>query len=786
MADDNDGVEDVAETKGYDTDAAPWLALITDATKCVQKYQNKCDNIDKLYADLDALSKDAGDREFQIFWANLEVLKPSIYSRPPVPVVVPRFKDRKPLPRKASEVLERSLISSFEADDIDATMKLVRDDLAIASRGVLWLRYEATQTADGKLNEKVCKEHVDRKDFLHDPARKWSEVGWVARRSWLSKKKGVKRFGDEFLDAEFKEQDTDKDGNYKGEKKAEVWEIWHKDENVVVWVSKGMDEVLDIQAPFLTLEGFFPCPRPAYGTVKRGSMVPVPDFLYYKDQVEEINELTARISSLAESLRLKGFYPSGVSEVGEAIETVLKDMDNRAVLVGVSNFAAIGGQALKDSIVWLPVDIVATTVAQLVELRRQMIEDVYQITGISDIMRGQTDPNETKGAQQLKSQYGSIRIRDKQNEIVRLARDVTRIEAEIMAENFQPQTLLDMSQVDDLPSMADIQQQIMAVDQKLQQQMMQAAQSPQGQQMMQQAPDQAKQMAMQAQQAAEAEKQKLQQTVTIDAVVKLFRDQRIRPFVLEIETDSTIQPDEDAAKQRATEFITAVGTYMANTLPLLQQVPEAAPLAADLLKFVASQFRAGRELDGTIDEFADKMKEAASQPKGPNPEQVKAEADAKAREAEAAAKAQEAQMAQQEREAQAPIKAAEAQAKQNEIAAKSQADAQRARDDAVLGQQKIKLGELAIQLALVNLNNAKADLAAKGMEVSADGSEMTDKTDRHASTMMDGLTKLGQLVSDQGKASQQAMQELARIVAAPTELVRGADGRPAGARKVMN
>lgn len=705
MADDYEAGE--AEPEAKDRNAKPWLALITDATKCMQKYQDKCDNIDKLYADMDGMAKDDGERQFQIFWANLEVLKPSIYSRPPVPVVVPRFKDRKPLPRKASEVLERSLVSSFEADDIDATMRLVRDDLAISSRGVLWLRYEADQGADGKLKEKVCKEHVDRKDFLHDPARKWSEVGWVARRSWINKKKGVKRFGDDFLKAEFKEQDTDKDGNYKGEKKAAVWEIWHKGENVVVWVSPGMDDVLDMQEPFLTLEGFFPCPRPAYGTVKPGTLNPVPDFLYYKDQVEEINELTARISSLAESLRLKGFYPSGVSELGEAIETALKDMDNRATLIGVANFAAIGGQALKDSIVWMPVRDVAEVISQLVELRRQMIEDVYQVTGISDIMRGSTEASETLGAQQLKSQYGSIRVRERQNELVRIARDATRIEAEIMAENFQPQTLLEMSQIDDLPSMADIQQQIMAVDQKLQQQAMQAAGSPQGQQMLAQDPQQAQQMLQQAQQAAEAEKQKLQQTVTIDAVVQLLRDQHIRPFVLEIETDSTIQPDEDAAKQRATEFITAVGGYMAQAIPLAQTLPAAAPLAGDMLKFVASQFRVGREIDGTIDEFVDKMKQLAAQPPGPNPEQMKAEMEGKRLEADAAAREQEAALAQQEREAEAPIKAAEAKARLDEIDRKAAADAQNASNEFTLGQQKIRLGELAIELAETNLRKAK-------------------------------------------------------------------------------
>jgi hypothetical protein len=575
-----------------DRSSKPWLELITDAKKCFETYQEKCDKIDKLYADLKARSGENVDREFQMFWANLEVLKPSIYSRPPVPVATPRFKDRKELPRKAAELIERSLISSFEADDIDATMRDIRDDLALSARGAVWCRYEAYENDDGSIQQKVCKEHVDRHDFLHDPARKWKEVEWVARRTWLTRKKGIARFGEAFMRAEFKRQKiNDNQDGYESEaaKKAEVWELWHKSEEVVVWVTPGVEDCLDMQDPFLTLENFFPAPRPAYGTLTRHTLVPVPDFLYYKDQLEEINELTARISSLSESLRLKGFYPSGVSEVGEAIETALKDLSNNATLIGISNFAAMGNQSLKDSIVWLPVREVAEVISNLVELRRQLIDDVYQITGLSDIMRGATDPDETLGAQQLKSQYGSIRVRDRQNELVRIARDVTRIEAEIMAENFEPQTLLAMSQVDDLPSAADIQQQMMQLQQQVQQTVAQNPEAAQDPQMIEQ---------------AKGQLQQLQGTVTVEKVMELLRSQRIRPFVLEIETDSTIQPDEDAAKQRATEFVTAVGGFMAQAVPLAQTVPQAVPLTVEMLKFVAGQYRAGRELDSVLDKFA--------------------------------------------------------------------------------------------------------------------------------------------------------------------------------------
>jgi len=443
-----------AET--LDRDAGPWADLIKDAERCFETYQDKADKIDRLYANLESLSKGSADREFQIFWANMEVLKPSIYARTPVPVVVPKFRNRAELPRKAADMLERTLATSLALDEFDLTMKAVRDDLAINARGAMWVRYQAAEK-EGAIDERVTFDHVERRDFLHDPARKWKEVEWVARRSWLTQKQGRERFGDAFLKAEFSEK-AGQDDSYKGEKKASVWEIWHKGQNLVVWISPGMSEVLDIQPPFLLLDGFFPCPQPAYGTRERGTLKPVPDFLYYKDQVEEINELTARISALAEGLRMKGFYAGGAEDLAAAIETAMKSQDNNAMLIPVANFGALGGQAIRDSVVWLPIQEVASTITSLIQLRRQLIEDVYQITGISDIMRGITHASETLGAQELKSQYGSVRVRDRQLELVRVARDAISIAGEIMAENFEAETLLLMSQMNDLPRAAAIQQ----------------------------------------------------------------------------------------------------------------------------------------------------------------------------------------------------------------------------------------------------------------------------------------------------------------------------------------
>lgn len=599
---------EVAQGEG-DRAAFHWQQCIADARKYFAFWNERCDAIDRLYADLKRLAKVGGDREYQMFWANLEILKAAVYSRPPVPVVEPRFKEMKQVPRIASELLERVLIVGFEHEDLDGIMLQVRDDLLTNGRGVAWLRYEddsdptASNAGGEPADQRVCVDHVDRADFLHEPARKWAEVGWVARRAWLTRDQGLARFGDIFAKVDLKEHKEPSSGgegaDYKGEKKAEIWEIWSKGRNCVVWIAEGLGEVLDIRGPFLQLDGFFPCPRPAFSTLERRRLVPVPDYSFYRDQLDEINELTARISALAECLRMKGFYASGAGDLAEAIETALRRNDDNALLVPVSNFAALGGAALKDSFVWLPVSEVAATIKDLILLRRQLIDDVYQITGLSDIMRGATDPDETLGAQELKSQYGSIRIRERQNELVRFARDLTRIAGEIMAENFTGRTLLEMSQMD-LP----VDQAVQEEARRLIAAAEQAAAEPQ---------------ALDQIDAGTAGKlQALTEKVTIEKVVALLREQRIRPFLLDIETQSTIQVDENAEKQRRTEFLASLSGAIQQLTPLVQAQPAAGPFAAEMIKFAVAPFRAGRAMTAVIEEFTETIRkqaeEAASAP----------------------------------------------------------------------------------------------------------------------------------------------------------------------------
>jgi len=321
MADDINEIEEDYEDDDSE-EAKPWQDLVIESERALQDWQDRCDKIDKIYADLGRRAATTNDRQFALFWANLQVLAPSVYSRAPIPVVVPRFRNRDPIARTASEMLERVANVQFELDDVDSTMRLIRDDMVRIGRGVAWVRYE-DKLKKGKKHERLCIEHVDRRDFMSSAARKWQENDCVGKRAWMTKEEVKARFGEKIakdLTYESVSRDEKDRGHSDTCNKAGIWEIWCKSEDTVVWINMDHPKVLDSAEPHLNLDNFFPCPKPAYSTVQPGSLVPVPDYVYYQDQLAEINDLTARISALTSALQVRGFYPAG-SEIGESIET---------------------------------------------------------------------------------------------------------------------------------------------------------------------------------------------------------------------------------------------------------------------------------------------------------------------------------------------------------------------------------------------------------------------------------------------------------------------------------
>lgn len=620
-----------------------WEA-ICKAKEEFEPYLRYCDIVDRLVSASGELMLQRGyffnDQEFDLLWSSLEILKPAVYCKPPQAVVAPRFNDRNKVASVASELLERCLNSTFERTDFDQTMLEVRDDLIIAARGAIRTTYES------KNGKQVCNDHVDRNDFLHEPARKWSEVGWVAFAAYLDKNAFKKRFPK--ADPEQAQYSVQRDPNDHHRvdtvAKCKVWEVWHKADNRVYWVTEGIENFLDEQKPFLDLEGFFPCPRPAYGTKKRRTLIPVPDYVRYERHLEQINTLTFRIYNLLTWIKVKGLIPAG-GEVAQAVETALANVEDDVLLIPVPGAALMSaGSGTAGFVQFLPIAEFASTITSLLDARRELINNFYELSGISDIMRGATEAEETYGAQQLKSQYGSVRVREKIDELQRIARDSARVSAEIIAEKFDAETMLAMAQME-IPTKAELKGKVKELEAAAKKEM--DALEQQAMQMAEQAkssgeeinPQQAEQQFNQAQQQIIGKYQgmldQVAKQVPIEDVMDFLRDQKARAFAIDIETDSTIMTDELAEKQARGEFLQAFSQASTMVQPLLMAGESGAKLAGGMLKFALAPFRAGRELDGMIDDFVEEAPTAlAGQGGDGGAEQAIAEANKKLAEAE--------------------------------------------------------------------------------------------------------------------------------------------------------
>ena len=89
--------------------------------------------------------------------------------------------------------------------------------------------------------------------------------------------------------------------------------------------------------------------------------------------------------------------------------------------------------------------------------------------------------------------------------------------------------------------------------------------------------------------------------------------------MLDIETDSTIMADEDAEKQRRTEFVQVLGNILPQLSQMIQTEPKTAEFCGEVLKFATAPFRSGRSLDGAIDELVEQMKARADGPRPDDP-----------------------------------------------------------------------------------------------------------------------------------------------------------------------
>jgi hypothetical protein len=79
--------------------------------------------------------------------------------------------------------------------------------------------------------------------------------------------------------------------------------------------------------------------------------------------------------------------------------------------------------------------------------QQNLIQNIYEITGISDLMRSVSNTNETATASLQKGKFGSLRLQQRQEALNNYIKDVYKICAHIICEMYSAQTLQKITEI---------------------------------------------------------------------------------------------------------------------------------------------------------------------------------------------------------------------------------------------------------------------------------------------------------------------------------------------------
>jgi hypothetical protein len=356
-----------------------------------------------------------------------------------------------------------------------------------------------------------------------------------------------------------------------------------------------------------------------------------------QDQYNELDTVNNRISLLVAACKVVGVYDRSATGVQRMLQ---EGFDNQ--LIPVDNWAMFAEKnGLKGQVDWLPLEAVITALQRLYEAREAIKGQIYELTGIADIVRGASKASETLGAQQIKAQFASVRIKKLQDEVARFASEVMRIKAEIMVKHFSPEILIKKSNV------------------------------------------------------TQTENQEY-----IGPAIQLLKSQEGFEWRITIGADTLAQADYAMEKADRLAFLTSVSSYMQQMIPMVTTMPQMASLLINILKWSVAGFRNARDIEGTLDRALDNIAKQPPQNKGPSPEEVKAQAEQQKMQQEMQMTQQKAQLEAQSLQMENQFKQQAAQMEMQLAQQKAFLDAQQQQADMRAEQQSQQMEMLRLTMEL--------------------------------------------------------------------------------------
>jgi len=534
---------------------------------------------------------------FNILYANTEILLPSLYSSTPRPDVTARD-GTPPEPAQAAERLLTVFVDDNTpgGENFDCAVEGSVLSALVPGCGGVRIRHFPGDSMP------VRWEEYKYNQLVWGYAKKWSRVPWVSFLHPMTKAEIVR----EFAITDEQRLKVDKDDEDSNDPTVWVYEVWIKATKEVLFLCEEWEDVClrAVNNDPLKLAGFYPTPGLLTLVRKPSDVDPVPLFDYYANQAEELNRVTVRLNKVLSAIRVKGVYHP---LLGDTIKNMLNSENGENDMVATDKPLDMSNGGGFDKFIWmLPIEKLITVAQQLYQARQAIQQVIYQITGLADIVRGASVASETATAQELKSKWGTVRLRRMQRTVQIYVRALLRLAVDAATTVMRPE---DWAAVTGLQFPFNVQKQQAVL--AFQQQAMLAQQS--GQQPPPPPP--------------------IVTQMTWEDIVARLADDRMRAYTIDIETMSTVDNDASADKQEVVDFMTAFASLTQGLAPLTAMGPAGIKAAKTIVLAVARRFKLGREVEAALKGLPESVPTPppdASQQKGQVEAQV-AQADAQAK-----------------------------------------------------------------------------------------------------------------------------------------------------------
>lgn len=603
---------------------------------------------------------------FNILHSNIETTVPALYNSTPIPDIRRRFGDADPVGKAAVDVIERGLMYTIDEYNFDGVIAEAARDGDLAGRGTARLRYEPEIVGEQVGSQKITTEHVIWDKWGRGPARSWAEVPWIffehdytkadLERLGVSKKR-IKELT--FNDVQDRNSDTKAEKSPTGIlKTVRGYEVWDKRSRAVMFIAEqDKKKFLAVKPDPLGLKDFFPVPAPLQPLRRRRDITPICPYEVYRLLVAELDRITKRINGLISQCRVRGLYDK---RLGADLERLRFCDDGQYEPAEDATIFAQGSGGLEKAVMHWPLQEIITTLKELYVQREQIKQIIYEVTGLSDVLRGATNPNETLGAQQLKAQSGSRRMSTRQKEVARFCRDLFRMKAEVMCKHFTAENLSQMTAIQVTPE-----------------------------------------------------------------VEQLLRNDLMRSYRVDIETDSTIRADVSRSQEQMSLFLQGTAQYITSMSGVLEVAPGATQALVEIYASFARNFKLGKSAEDALDKLT-QMAQQPPEPK-PDPEQQKMQMEGQRMQAQMQADQQKMQIDMQLKQMDMQLKQFELQVKQQLAAIdmeKAQLDIQAKRESMNLDQQA-KIFDMQTRKEMSSI-----DIQSRRQKTQADADARQQKMDQ--------------------------------------------------------